>query len=117
MPSLFEPCGISQLLAMRCGQPCLVHATGGLKDTVEDDVDGFCFEGADLDEKAANCEQALGRALELNATPRSYREMRTQARAKRLSWLKTAKQYIEELYTAAPSRRLATWRLASRASK
>ena len=117
MPSLFEPCGISQLLAMRCGQPCLVHATGGLKDTVDDDVDGFCFEGADLDEKAANCEQALSRALALYANPRSYREMRTQARAKRLSWLKTAKEYIQRLYRVEPSRRSATWRLASRASR
>jgi len=117
MPSLFEPCGISQLLAMRSGQPCLVHATGGLKDTVEDNVDGFCFEGADLDEKAANCELALARAVELKSAPRSYREMRTQAREKRLSWFMTAKQYIKELYAPAPSRRSAIWQTASRASR
>ena len=31
MPSLFEPCGISQMLAMRNGNPCLAHATGGIE--------------------------------------------------------------------------------------
>ena len=31
------------MLAMRAGQPCLVHGVGGLKDTVEDGVTGFCF--------------------------------------------------------------------------
>jgi len=117
MPSLFEPCGISQLLAMRSGQPCLVHATGGLKDTVEDDVDGFCFAGDDLDSKAENALQALARALELGANPRSYREMRTRAREKRVSWSSTAKRYIEKLYVPAPSRRATTWQLATRASK
>ena len=117
MPSLFEPCGISQLLAMRCGQPCLVHATGGLKDTVENDVDGFCFEGADLDEKAENCAAALDAALELRDNPRGYREMRTQAREKRVSWRQAAKQYIEKLYVSEPSRRAITLPLMSRASR
>ena len=55
MPSSFEPCGISQMLAMRAGQPCLVHAVGGLNDTVQDGVTGFSFSGADSTEQAQNC--------------------------------------------------------------
>ena len=44
MPSSFEPCGISQMLAMKDGQPCLAHAVGGLRDTIADERDGFLFE-------------------------------------------------------------------------
>ena len=43
MPSSFEPCGISQLLAMRDGQACLVNEVGGLKDTVKHNETGFSF--------------------------------------------------------------------------
>ncbi|TFG75147.1 MAG: glycogen synthase, partial [Flavobacteriales bacterium] len=54
MPSLFEPCGISQMLSMRNGNPCLVHHTGGLKDTVEHLTTGFSFDGVTYDEKIKN---------------------------------------------------------------
>ncbi|MCA9946024.1 MAG: glycogen synthase, partial [Anaerolineales bacterium] len=59
MPSLFEPCGLGQLIAMRYGSVPVVRATGGLADTVEDGETGFLFH----DYNADAFWQALQRAI------------------------------------------------------
>ncbi len=109
MPSTFEPCGISQMLAMREGQPCLVNAVGGLVDTVQDGGTGFVF-AADADRGA---EQALlvrlGQALDcLRTQPEAYRRIRADAAAERFPWERTALAYCETLYSpllpASPDR-------------
>ena len=100
MPSSFEPCGISQMMAMREGQPCLVHRTGGLRDTVQPGVNGFGFEGATLHEQVDAMATALKAALHLRvAEPEKWQAVCKAAAEARFRWSDSAKQYIEKLYT------------------
>ncbi len=99
MPSSFEPCGISQMLAMRAGQLCVVHGTGGLRDTVVDSETGFVFEGADQRQQAANFVASVARGLDTRKDhPSSFADMRKRAAAVRFDWDVTAQHYIETLY-------------------
>lgn len=99
MPSLFEPCGISQMLAMRNGQPCLVHATGGLIDTVEHLKSGFSFSGGTLEEKNENFLRVFERTLDLFfEDEETWKHISKVAKSKRFSWEKSVKEYYEQLY-------------------
>lgn len=101
MPSSFEPCGISQMLAMRAGQPCVVHAVGGLKDTV-DPTCGFLFDGAGPVQQARSFVAAVRRAITLQqAGGAVWQKMRRAAAAKRFTWEATAARLERELYDAA----------------
>ena len=99
MPSLFEPCGISQMLAMRNGQPCLVHGTGGLKDTVKHLKNGFVFEGDTFSEKEqsflANFKLALGIKAENN---KKWKTICENARLERFTWENSVSKYYKFLY-------------------
>ncbi|MGL5048102.1 MAG: glycogen synthase [Shewanella sp.] len=97
MPSSFEPCGISQMLAMRAGQPCLVHSVGGLKDTVEDGVTGFAFNGNSLDEQAEAFLQRLTQAIAC-FEGKTWQQVRAAAMAQRFDWHSIAEQYRQQLY-------------------
>jgi len=99
MPSLFEPCGISQMLAMRNGQPCLVHATGGLIDTIENDVTGFQFYGRTLDEKGSHFIEVFQKALSLFfERPNEWKSVKKQAKKVRFTWKKSVEEYYKSLY-------------------
>ena len=99
MPSSFEPCGIGQMLAMRSGQPCLAHRVGGLKDTIENNVDGFTFAGRDQAHQAEAFVRRLKQALSLKRrSPSRWAEIRRAAAARRFSWKDSARQYCEQLY-------------------
>ena len=99
MPSSFEPCGISQMLAMRSGQPCVVHGVGGLHDTVESGVTGFVFAGRTRAEQATAFVDCVEQALQLRHDhPSRWQKIRKQAAAQRFDWASSARQYIGQLY-------------------
>jgi starch synthase len=99
MPSSFEPCGISQMLAMRSSQPCVVHAVGGLKDTVHDGVTGFSFGGDTPEIQASNFVSAVDRALNTRTNDQDrWLQIRHQAEAQRFSWQTAADRYIRDFY-------------------
>jgi starch synthase len=101
MPSSFEPCGISQMIAMRHGQPCLVHAVGGLCDTVKDGETGFSFAAKGLIPQAHAMVETLHRAIQVLANnPSATQQMRTLAAAQRFSWEAVVPAYLEQLYLA-----------------
>jgi starch synthase len=99
MPSSFEPCGISQMLAMRCGQPCLVHAVGGLVDTVQDNIDGFQFSGNTTADQSRNMMKRLQTVLSVREHQiDAYDTVAKAARKQRFLWSNSARRYLMELY-------------------
>lgn len=99
MPSSFEPCGISQMLAMREGQPCVVHGVGGLKDTVEHGVTGFVFAGESPSVQAENFVRCVAEAISVKQQkPARWRKICSNAAQQRFSWPLAAQRYLDNLY-------------------
>jgi starch synthase len=100
MPSRFEPCGLGQLYAMRYGAIPIVHAVGGLRDTVIDPGDvelargkgtGFRFEQPTALALAA----AIERAVTLLRDRSASTALRRAAMSRDSSWLASAQQYVQ----------------------
>lgn len=97
MPSKFEPCGLSQLIAMRYGSLPIVRETGGLKDTVmpynpqTQKGTGFTFKTYD----AYDMLDAIKRALALYQDKDKWQNLIKNAMEKDYSWKEQAKKYIE----------------------
>ncbi len=94
MPSLFEPCGLSQLIAFAYGTVPVARATGGLADTVIDadgsqDGTGFLFTDYRTDE----LEKALRRALAAKADTERWNRIITNAMNRDFSWDASAGEY------------------------
>lgn len=99
MPSSFEPCGISQMLSMRAGQPCLVHSVGGLKDTVTNHENGFAFTGDTPENQASNMISCFEAAIETKQNDsEKWAKIAANAAASRFLWSSVAEDYIHKLY-------------------
>jgi starch synthase len=89
MPSRYEPCGISQMIAMRYGCVPIVRAVGGLHDTVTDSETGFVF----VDVKVKSFNDALRRALALFPYHSRWMNMQKAGMALDFSWQSSAQKY------------------------
>ncbi len=89
MPSLFEPCGLGQMIALRYGTIPIVRATGGLKDTIKNNKNGFTFSS--LDSKILD--NAIVGALRLFRNKKSLEAMRRYCMRENFSWNKSAIKY------------------------
>ncbi|NUU62737.1 glycogen synthase GlgA [Paenibacillus agri] len=97
MPSKFEPCGISQLLALRYGSIPVVRETGGLNDTVHSynevtgEGNGFTFK----DYNAHDMMHTLRRGISIYNQPEHWKRITKNAFAGDYSWNVSAQQYID----------------------
>ncbi len=91
MPSRFEPCGLGQLYAMRYGSIPIVHAVGGLRDTVSDPGTGIRFTQPTVQALLA----AVERAVALYRDRRAYAATRNAGMTRDWSWTRSAQQYID----------------------
>ncbi|MFQ6114939.1 MAG: glycogen synthase [bacterium] len=96
MPSDFEPCGISQMIAMRYGCLPLVYDIGGLHDTVQDMRTGFVYSGTTRHEVKQAFLKKLDEAVNCYLNRKQYwMKMQKQAMAVRFEWKTSAKEYIK----------------------
>jgi starch synthase len=96
MPSDFEPCGITQMIAMRYGCLPLVPDVGGLSNTVHDMQTGFVYSGANRPKARQALVDTLDRALDCYVSDKNkWAEMQIRAMSARFDWTSSARQYIE----------------------
>ncbi|HET7143352.1 MAG TPA: glycogen synthase [Anaerolineales bacterium] len=95
MPSRYEPCGLSQMIAMRYGCVPIVRKIGGLNDTVQHGVTGFVFEKI----HHLSLVGAIKNAIKIHSDHEQWLSIQRAGMAQDFSWEKSAKQYLE-LYQA-----------------
>jgi starch synthase len=107
VPSRFEPCGLTQLYALKYGSLPLVRHVGGLADTVvdcslenlaDDTATGFVFE----DFEVSDFDAAVRRAFALYGRPAEWRKVQKRAMAQAFGWDLAARRYLEAYRSVAP---------------
>jgi len=95
VPSRFEPCGLTQLYAMRYGTVPVVRRTGGLADTVIDVEDGSPGTGVVFDHpESGDLIDAVRRTIALYRQPEAWRTVMRNGMAQDFSWDRVARDYI-----------------------
>jgi len=100
MPSLYEPCGLTQMRAQRYGALPVARRVGGLQDTVQDDVTGFMFD----EYRVEAFEGAFGRAVTAYHHRQRWSRLVQQAMRLDRSWGPPTEQY-QQIYGRAMARR------------
>ena len=91
MPSRYEPCGLSQMIAMRYGCVPVVRAVGGLHDTVTDSETGFVF----IEPKVKDFVTAIKRAIKVYKDNEAWQGLQKNGMSQDFSWTKSALKYFE----------------------
>lgn len=91
MPSLYEPCGLTQMRAQRYGTIPVARRVGGLADTIEDGVTGFLFD----DYSSADFMRAALRAVEQYHETQGWGDMMREAMGRDFGWDKSAARYVQ----------------------
>jgi starch synthase len=91
MPSLYEPCGLAQLIAMHYGTIPVARATGGLRDTISDKISGYLFTVASPVVMAG----ALRRAIKTFEKRDAWQSMQKVGMSSDFSWQASARQYAD----------------------
>ncbi len=90
IPSFYEPCGLTQMIAMRYGSIPIAARVGGLKDSIDEGKNGWLFQ--EHTEKAFK--QKIDLALRLWENPEKLQHMRERCMHKDFSWRRSAKAYL-----------------------
>jgi len=91
MPSLYEPCGLTQMRALRYGTPPLARRVGGLDDTIDDGHTGLLFD----DYKPERLDWLIERAIARYQKPATWRDLVEHGMAEDFSWERVVDRYFE----------------------
>lgn len=107
IPSRYEPCGLTQMIAMRYGCIPVARATGGLVDTIFDNIPdkpntGFLFNQAN----ASQMVDAIQRAMQAFSEKDNWRTIQRNGMSQDFSWERSAKQYADLYFSLCDRKRV-----------